>query len=756
MQKPIEAALDPAILQFTADAADRIVQSRYFVPLLLGTAQQPALTRYQQYMLRSYRDALGRDTLAGILEQAGLGEAAKAALAAADAAPAPARMARTLARREKQVARATLGSTGVVSTPADQMTDLLQSDIGILFLDRTRIRPAGFVLGEHLTSLSLAPGEELVVEQRTFSKREVTYEEQNETEQQMDLELASTLSTSVEDGLDRQQNHTSQESFAISGSVSGTYEGVTVGVTPSYSSTVTDADANTRRRSVKDTSTASRKVSAKYRAQHKTTFRVATEQRFESTSRRTLRNPNRYTPIDLRYFKVMQRLDFARERTGARLAWSPFISDPAAGFFGRLQAGYNAILQAAEPELPPQPTPPVPPAEEPAQLFQSDPKEADQWGWPQHDMSANYDLRLTIPPGFTWDGDAQYVKDSVARLAQVSPDIIDHYHGDYRGIYPVGEVGNTGDALVLRVHVGCDSMWFDDHEIILKMEGRFIPQGSSADEAYQQAYQAWLEAMDAWREKVYDLRKAARAQALRAAEDWREAQLQSVSVLSELLDRAVATLIPEAQRSAAWMIESWRTLFEWESASFVLYPGWWSTRPMRDYTKDAADFVNASWARLYLPIRPGFEQQALRFIVGNTQQTLDEQSEAAIQALVTQVNDYRVANFGDAQETVVTPPSGGGCPQHTEKVLCLGTWSDTIPTDGTHLEVVQASTHAADGMSRDQLDDGHAMRQAETADVNSTRLLKDAATANVKTGKLSVNVFTGPVPPVVPAEVTQP
>ena len=64
-------------------------------------------------------------------------------------------------------------------------------------------------------------------------------------------------------------------------------------------------------------------------------------------------------------------------------------------------------------------TPPVPPAEEPAQLFQSEPKEADKWGWPQHDMSANYDLRLTVPPGYTWDGDAQYVKDSVARLAQV-------------------------------------------------------------------------------------------------------------------------------------------------------------------------------------------------------------------------------------------------------------------------------------------------------------------------------------------------
>src|SRR4051812_39922237 len=37
---------------------------------------------------------------------------------------------------------------------------LLQSEIGWLFLDRTRIRPRGWVLGEHLQTLSLAPGEE--------------------------------------------------------------------------------------------------------------------------------------------------------------------------------------------------------------------------------------------------------------------------------------------------------------------------------------------------------------------------------------------------------------------------------------------------------------------------------------------------------------------------------------------------------------------------------------------------------------------
>ena len=54
---------------------------------------------------------------------------------------------------------------------------MLRSEVGYFFLDRTRIRPKGFALGEHIYTLSLAPGEEVVIEQKTFSKKEATYEE---------------------------------------------------------------------------------------------------------------------------------------------------------------------------------------------------------------------------------------------------------------------------------------------------------------------------------------------------------------------------------------------------------------------------------------------------------------------------------------------------------------------------------------------------------------------------------------------------
>ena len=90
---------------------------------------------------------------------------------------------------------------GVAMPAADQETqfflNLLQSEIGYLFLDRTRITPSGFAIGEHIYGLGLFAGEEITIEQKSYSKKQLTYEEQNEEEKQFDLELSSSLSTEI-------------------------------------------------------------------------------------------------------------------------------------------------------------------------------------------------------------------------------------------------------------------------------------------------------------------------------------------------------------------------------------------------------------------------------------------------------------------------------------------------------------------------------------------------------------------------------
>src|SRR5262249_3606872 len=133
--------------------------------------------------------------------------------------------------------------------------------------------------------------------------------------------------------------------------------------------------------SVKNSQVASSKVAARNRSQHKTTYRVSTETRFETSSKRTIRNPNANTPIDLEYFKVMQRLQLSHERYGVRLCWAPVVPDPGADLFGRLDRVRQEIYaRAAAASAGPRPTPPTPPtvsAQPPKTVTES--KNADRW-----------------------------------------------------------------------------------------------------------------------------------------------------------------------------------------------------------------------------------------------------------------------------------------------------------------------------------------------------------------------------------------
>src|SRR6185295_1394356 len=115
--------------------------------------------------------------------------------------------------------------------------------------------------------------------------------------------------------------------------------------------------------SLKTSQVASGKVAARNRSQHKVVLKVSTESRFEATAKRTLRNPSPTTPIDLVYFKILQRLRLSHERFGVRLCWSPAVFDPAAALFARLEQVRREIYdQANAASAGPRPAPPVPAA----------------------------------------------------------------------------------------------------------------------------------------------------------------------------------------------------------------------------------------------------------------------------------------------------------------------------------------------------------------------------------------------------------
>ena len=81
--------------------------------------------------------------------------------------------------------------------------------------------------------------------------------------------------------------------------------------------------------------------------------------------------------------------------------------------------------------------------------------------------------------------------------------------------------------------------------------------------------------------------------------------------MSQVIERN----FPASVRDERWEIDYWQRIFDWERASYDAYPSWWSRSSPRDPELDPSDFVNASWAELYLPVRPGLELAALRWIL---------------------------------------------------------------------------------------------------------------------------------------------
>ena len=769
MTSLITASIGKQVLTSDTAFSDRFVYSNYFVPLLVGFdgTEIPMLPFYtkKQVLELMLAGVYSEDTLKASLEQLGMQElwakndmqtALERLTGQAEGARALLkREAREVAARNKGVRKTALREPeprlAIVEAGDDDPTrptvleaqeteliqGLLKSTIGFVFLDRTRIRPAGFGIGEHVYALGLAPAEEVILEQKTFAKKQSTFEEQTEQEKQFDIELSSTYTTELQEGLERQRSLTDSWGLGISQSTNyqspmTQYGQVNAGYTVNYTKNVTQANQESSRRSVKDGQTTSSKVSGKYRAQHKTTFKVSKEEGFETTSKRTIRNPNRATPITLHYFKVLQRLELTQERYGARLCWAPAVSNPARNLIDKIQAGRKRIVDDALAKLPQPPLEPPAPTGDGAssttrqtQSFPSDWVAADQWG-ATGDMSANYDVDVTIGEGWTWDGrtdtitiELQTKREKVSRWVVGTPLMVD-------------------GKLRVRIHIGTGSWLFGpgiSFQIkVTAYKDVAITTEAGKDTAYLAAVEDWRSRMKEWQE----LHDQALVDANEAADAFEDQMRRELSPVNEMISQIVEDEFDKAVRDEIWEVEYWQRLFDWERASFVTYPSWWSADPVPDPTLDPSDYINASWAKLYLPVRAGMERAALRWIFGKSvAKPMDATSEKAFDGVIADLEKFRKDNLGSVDEQ---PVLKSACQEVPDAFMCMGKWYELMPTDGTHCEVVQSTTTAADADTRLEIDDVAALRKALNESEKRTAGIKDKAIEKM-TGAAKVDVF---------------
>lgn len=627
------------------------------------------------------------------------------------------------------------------------ISGLLQSEIGFLFLDRTRIRPVGFGLGEHVYSLSLAPDEEVTLEQKTFTKREVTFEEQNEQENQFDVELSSTYSTELQEGFERQKSRS--DSWGLTWGVGAQYTSpetmygqVNANFTLNETRSVTEAHQESMRRSVKDSQTASSKVSGKYRTQHKTTFKIVSEQSFESTSKRTVRNPNKTTPVTLHYFKVLQRLKATQERYGARLCWAPSIKDPAVTFFEKIRKGKQYIIDEAIKKLPAPPVEPAPPGSSDApvttkpetKFFYSSIREADDWGL-SGDMSAEYQVDIPFTSDFTWDGQVSNINIQIITKRE-QKDVSRWIVG-----MPYPTDGGSGQVLRVTIHIGAKS-WLFGPGISYQVAANFtknvtVTEQTGENTIYNDALADYRIRLKEWEDE--------RGEAITAAHEeaaaFEKRMVETLSPVNEMVSQVIDQYFPAGVRDELWEIDYWQRLFDWERASFVAYPSWWSGGDTRNPTVDPSDFINASWAKLYLPIRVGMEHHALRWIFGKSLAVpLSKVEEVKFDEVVNQLNTFRSNVIGSTDEVAQLTEEGQEAP---ELFRSLATWYELMPTDGTHIEVMLGATSAADAITTKEIEDSSELRKAVLESEKLSNQLKDKAHKEMNKPSSSVHVGIG-------------
>jgi hypothetical protein len=116
-----------------------------------------------------------------------------------------------------------------------------------------------------------------------------------------------------------------------------------------------------------------------------------------------------------------------------------------------------------------------------------------------------------------------------------------------------------------------------------------------------------------------------------------------------------------------------------------------------------------------------YERIALRWIYGKHVETplSPDEVETELDKIEADIKNYRIQSFGNDDETSVGPDNS-----FTEKYLTLAHWCELLPTDGTHIEVVQSMSNAVDQFTKVELDDAQQLREAKIASDNQSVELK--------------------------------
>lgn len=533
--------------------------------------------------------------------------------------------------------------------------------IGYLFLEQTRLRPSGTVIGEHVFTLSLAPQETVVLTQKSWTKRKQSLEELSAYEIEHSFERSSALSSELSDNIDQQLESSSK--FSLNASVSGSYGACGFGVQASLGTSydTSSGEKNSRAHAVKESQQRTEKASSKARSEHKTTFKVESETGAESGSRRTLRNLNTGHSLMLNYYKIFQRHHVIEERTDVRLCWAPCVKTPGQAVFNRLNdAVSQASRELAETEDPnwvPKgyPTKPEPVLIETKHETITIPVSA-----------APIEFR-GIDSSFNIPDDYEYTSCEAKLFSSTGPIVGKPF------VTATPAVGTQGAApQKVTVYIGATGAATAEVFAIVKCS----PTGAYLTR--------WRNATQEPREQEIKRRRDRYDAAKRSLNEAANGAPVAYDPLTELM-RKILQDVSEDLRDECHEVVLWHQIFDWEGISYRLYPAWWDDK--NKTSSEKVNFLNASWAQAFIPVVRGCEEVAMMLLLGPLAKYIDTSG------LHTEINKFRDDNFSDGT------------------VIEMGRWFELMPTDGTYVEPVLGKCDGCDEILKEDIRLSHQQRK---------------------------------------------
>ncbi|HEV2914367.1 MAG TPA: hypothetical protein VGX92_13910 [Pyrinomonadaceae bacterium] len=619
--------------------------------------------------------------------------------------------------------------------------------LGIMFYERTRIRPTNQIFGEPIFQLALTPGEEVQIRQTTETKRRTALLEIQDRESERETSFSSTWSTDMASTISSQTSF--QQTTNIGADVSGEVPEVPVEVSADVATSVNTADTSSAQDSVNQRRERTETATARMRQQHRVQIELAVEENQSFGTTRTLRNFNQQRSMLHTFFKVYRKEQVTLERYDGRLCLRLTVTDPAR----TTRAAFLAGLGKIDPEVLAweNVTPLLPDITKGFCFTVTAP---DDDGGLAHgtkvdrcktrelnlrsETGVDSDYVLSRQPKFVMtkchlafykdvltstDPDNDFDPDVVpeSQLSQVPPNFWVGWSFIRNGgtVQFSNGLDIDSEDTLCRVKLNLPLFWTAP-SILGEKEMEIASVRFHVETAWGPSDQARA-----------DYLNRVNAERLRLRADFSAEQVYELHAVAEtdyphaVLDHALSenlTYPPEFEYRQV------KEMFDLENVIIDNIPYWAHSGMRQEHdelmlrlqrlpahlvmSRLLTDCLTASQAVVYLPVKPGMEEQALHLL---------PEADKYAEKIADSYRHFRATHYGRLKPfvpptlaahmgpapTLPSPPDAADWANDWERVQnkfdILGQWAELVPTDGVHVETHLSTTAVADEHERNRL-----------------------------------------------------